>query len=704
METRARFVLIGAFTLAGILGTLALFLWLAKVQVDRQYAYYDVLFEDVSGLSQAGEVRYNGLLVGRVVLLSLYEPDPGKIRVRVEVTTDTPVKTDTYATLEYQGVTGLTYVSLTGGSPEAAPLRAAEGQEVPVIRAERSAVQSLFQATPELLERAIELIGELNAVVNEENRQTFANLLGNLESASASLDTALGDFSALSGQLAQASTAIAGFSETLDTVAASATTTLATADATLATARTAIEQGRATIDEATGALAAARQTFDSANALMADKLPGLIDQVQSTAGTIDTTVAELGGKAGGIADKLDAVSALAAARLAEAEATLASLGSALDGATRTMEAVEAAAGSVDALARGEAAALLAEARGTIARAEATMDAATGTLASARQTFDSTNALMSEHVPGLIGRVEGAVGTFETVAADLGRRAGSAAGRIERLADVATARLTESEATLAKLDAALDAATRTMLSVGETAQGVDALIRGEGAALVADARRAVLSANQALSGANRIIEDDLPAIVAEVRSAAGTVNATVARLGEDLSSVSGKLDVVATEAQATVAAATEIFRDANATLAAIGRTMETAEGTLSAAEGTFSRVNRLVDEDIGTIVADARSTMAKLEASLGTVATDLPLITSELRGTLDSTSRFVESLDRLVLDNSEQIEAFMQAGLPQFVRFVDEASRLVVNLQRLSARIESNPARFLLGTQAPEFTR
>jgi phospholipid/cholesterol/gamma-HCH transport system substrate-binding protein len=47
---------------------------------------------------------------------------------------------------------------------------------------------------------------------------------------------------------------------------------------------------------------------------------------------------------------------------------------------------------------------------------------------------------------------------------------------------------------------------------------------------------------------------------------------------------------------------------------------------------------------------------------------------------------------------------MQVGLPQFVRFVEEGSRLVISLQRLSAKIERDPARFLLGTQSPEYKR
>jgi phospholipid/cholesterol/gamma-HCH transport system substrate-binding protein len=67
METKANYVLIGAFTIAGIIGSLGLLLWLAKVEVDRQYAYYDVLFDSVSGLSEAAGVSYNGLPVGQVM-------------------------------------------------------------------------------------------------------------------------------------------------------------------------------------------------------------------------------------------------------------------------------------------------------------------------------------------------------------------------------------------------------------------------------------------------------------------------------------------------------------------------------------------------------------------------------------------------------------------------------------------------------------
>ncbi|MFT7027154.1 MAG: phospholipid/cholesterol/gamma-HCH transport system substrate-binding protein, partial [Paracoccaceae bacterium] len=122
METRANHVLIGLFTLVGLIGGMLLFLWFAKAEADRAYAYYDVRFESVSGLREAGDVRYNGLPVGQVTGLFLDAEDPSTVRVRLEVNANAPVVEGTVATLQMQGVTGVGYVALSGGAPGAAPL------------------------------------------------------------------------------------------------------------------------------------------------------------------------------------------------------------------------------------------------------------------------------------------------------------------------------------------------------------------------------------------------------------------------------------------------------------------------------------------------------------------------------------------------------------------------------------------------------
>jgi phospholipid/cholesterol/gamma-HCH transport system substrate-binding protein len=267
-----------------------------------------------------------------------------------------------------------------------------------------------------------------------------------------------------------------------------------------------------------------------------------------------------------------------------------------------------------------------------------------------------------------------------------------------------ARLNEAQATLAKLDATLDAATAMMRSIEQTSQGVNDLVKGDGAALVADARRTTASADQAISALNRVMADDLPAIIADVRAASAGVNAVVARVGNDISGVTGKLDGIATDAGAAIGAATETFRTANDALAKVTATMSVADGALESAQQTFASANRIMDEDVGAIVADMRTSMANLNVALSQVSADLPEITQEVRATLARAATVADSLDGIVNDNAGQIDAFMKSGLPQFVRFVQEGNRLLVNLQRLTDKIERDPARFLLGTQSPEFRR
>ncbi len=112
METRANYVLIGAFALAGFLGMLGFFLWFAQFQLDQQFDYYDVRFTSVSGLSRASDVRFAGLPVGQVVSVQLSPDQDGTVLVRLEVAGDTPVRTDSVATIETMGVRGVSFVGI----------------------------------------------------------------------------------------------------------------------------------------------------------------------------------------------------------------------------------------------------------------------------------------------------------------------------------------------------------------------------------------------------------------------------------------------------------------------------------------------------------------------------------------------------------------------------------------------------------------
>lgn len=188
METRARFVLVGLFTIFGFLTALGFVLWLAKVQLDRTYAQYDIVFGTVAGLSQTAAVRYNGVDVGRVLSIALERDDPALVRVRIEVFASTPIRTDTTATLASQGVTGVAFIALEGGSVEAEPPRAEPPEDVPMIRSKRSVVQDLMISGPDLLVEAAALIAEVRTFFTPDNRDAIAEILANLQDATSRID------------------------------------------------------------------------------------------------------------------------------------------------------------------------------------------------------------------------------------------------------------------------------------------------------------------------------------------------------------------------------------------------------------------------------------------------------------------------------------------------------------------------------------
>jgi len=268
METKANYLLIGVFTLVSIIGAFALLIWLTKVQIDRQYAYYDILFPDVAGLSAAGDVRYNGLPVGQVVDLALDAENSALVRVRIEVGADTPVNTETVAKLQSQGVTGVSYVALSGGSATSSPLP--DGAEIP---SERSALQSVFEGAPLLLEKAVTLLEDVNEVFNEENRDAITNILQNTSDATARLDTALSNFETLSGDLSLAAREVAEFSDRLEELADVAEDTLTTA---------------------TDTLDAAGDTFEEVTSFAQNDLPNIVTDVRTVADTANRVIDQFG--------------------------------------------------------------------------------------------------------------------------------------------------------------------------------------------------------------------------------------------------------------------------------------------------------------------------------------------------------------------------------------------------------------------------
>ena len=199
METRANYVLIGAFTIAVVVFGLLFSLWAAKYSSDRSWQEYEVIFnEPVTGLTEGGSVQYNGIAVGTVQRLTLSPQDPRRVEALLKIGADVPVKVDTKAKLSQQGITGSPFIQLTGGSPNAARLQPRGDDDIPVIQTEPSALQNIADTASRIVER-------LDEVMSDENIAHINQTLANLDNMTAAIGGQKQDIRALVQALRQAS-------------------------------------------------------------------------------------------------------------------------------------------------------------------------------------------------------------------------------------------------------------------------------------------------------------------------------------------------------------------------------------------------------------------------------------------------------------------------------------------------------------------
>lgn len=251
METRANYVLIGAFTLLATVCLLLFALWAAKFSSDRNWRQYEVIFtEPVTGLTEGGSVQYNGIAVGTVEKLRLAPDDARKVIALLKLQADAPVKVDTKAKLSQQGITGVPFIQLTGGSPAAARLEPKERGDIPIITTEPSALQNIADT-------ASRLVSRMDEVLSAQNIKRMTATIAHIEQATGS---------------------VAGQSEDIAALIVNARKATETLQSTLATANGSIER----ID---------RDVVSQLPALMA-KLDATVGRLDSVAGNANAMIAE----------------------------------------------------------------------------------------------------------------------------------------------------------------------------------------------------------------------------------------------------------------------------------------------------------------------------------------------------------------------------------------------------------------------------
>jgi phospholipid/cholesterol/gamma-HCH transport system substrate-binding protein len=183
MENKAHAMAAGIFVVvvAALLVTLAA--WLTRETGERD-PYEISTHDSVSGLQAQAAVRYRGVDVGKVSALGFDPKAEGNVLVRLEIDHNAPVTKNTFATLSYQGVTGIAYVELDdNGQP--APRPQPEDGHPPRIPLKPGLLQKLTDRSEKLLDNADQAIARINQMVGDANQKRVATALDNLGTAAA---------------------------------------------------------------------------------------------------------------------------------------------------------------------------------------------------------------------------------------------------------------------------------------------------------------------------------------------------------------------------------------------------------------------------------------------------------------------------------------------------------------------------------------
>ncbi|MCK9161352.1 MAG: MlaD family protein [Arcobacteraceae bacterium] len=124
MENRVQYTLVGMFVFIVVVGLVIFLLWHGNYSKNRDYKYYQVnTIESVSGLNIKASVRLMGVNVGEVDKIYIDPNNSEIVCIIIKVDGKTPIKIDSYATLKPQGITGLMFLEIEGGSKDSSILK-----------------------------------------------------------------------------------------------------------------------------------------------------------------------------------------------------------------------------------------------------------------------------------------------------------------------------------------------------------------------------------------------------------------------------------------------------------------------------------------------------------------------------------------------------------------------------------------------------
>jgi len=280
METRSNYILVGAVTMAMLVGLLIFTVWLAGLS-GRQTKCYDIYFSQaVGGLNKGSNVTFSGVPVGQIQRISLLPDRPEFVWVRIEVEEDTPVLQGTTAEIHGVGFTGVSEIQLAGAATGAPPITQVGPQGCPVIPSSTSGLGALLSSAPELMERIQRLTERLTELLNDKNQNAIADILENINRTTGVLADKAPE---LGEAITQTRIAVRNAGVAAQRVGALADSTN----------RLVIEQGEPAAQDLRKAIAQVQTAAENLDAMVGDARPGVQNFSKSTLPELNRLVRDL---------------------------------------------------------------------------------------------------------------------------------------------------------------------------------------------------------------------------------------------------------------------------------------------------------------------------------------------------------------------------------------------------------------------------
>ncbi len=189
MNAKVNYAVVGLFVLLCCAALIAITLWLSagnfkRLTYDTYVAY---MRESVSGLNLNASVKFRGVVVGKVTEIMLDADNSELVRIMLRIERGTPVKSDTEAVLAAQGVTGIAFINLTGGSRAAPLLKAKPGQKYPEIATGPSLFVRVDMALNQALSNVNQLTEDVHALLQPKNRESVSHILKHIDALTEAL-------------------------------------------------------------------------------------------------------------------------------------------------------------------------------------------------------------------------------------------------------------------------------------------------------------------------------------------------------------------------------------------------------------------------------------------------------------------------------------------------------------------------------------